>query len=261
MSRLPSRELRRFAKRVETALDLLASARGIRAWPRVMEAPLHAWLLSNLALRNAEAVCTLAAADVNLLPAAWTNTRAALEASIRGQWMLRPDDPMDREARWLWLLNEGVGARESFAISDDGVDARRVEEASSVAKFIADVRALLPAGTDIPKKRVSLKEMAPPEWYARYRLASQYVHSTDVAAGHYRRNLGTDKHLGEFIHEYEWGPPLNLSWIATRELMLVANRSVGVDLGVDLRLLNRQVEEGLTSLFSALGRPNTPNEH
>ena len=62
--------------------------------------------LMMLASRHVSGVVAIARAGYLLLPVAEVAARAAYEASVRAAWMVSPEDPFDREARWATHLRE-----------------------------------------------------------------------------------------------------------------------------------------------------------
>lgn len=86
------------------------------------EADVEANLIIHLTIRDAEGVALLAREGAFMYPAAMVLTRAAYEGALRVMWMLHPDDPFEREARYLAMLKETeelarVAAREFAEMS------------------------------------------------------------------------------------------------------------------------------------------------
>jgi hypothetical protein len=65
------------------------------------EADVEAGNLLKLVIRHVEGVIALSLNDLVLLPSAMVIARACYEAAIKAMWMATPDDPFDREVRWL----------------------------------------------------------------------------------------------------------------------------------------------------------------
>jgi hypothetical protein len=70
------------------------------------ESDVEALLLFNLVIRDIEAILTLARTDLVLLPSANVLARAVFEIALKAAWIVQPDDPFDREVRWLAHLAE-----------------------------------------------------------------------------------------------------------------------------------------------------------
>jgi hypothetical protein len=60
--------------------------------PGTWEAPIQAWAMRIVMVRNIEAVTTMARHDEVMATAAWSNSRAAFENAIRICWLLYPGD-------------------------------------------------------------------------------------------------------------------------------------------------------------------------
>jgi hypothetical protein len=191
---------------------------------RGYESESEARLAVLLIVRHVEGVAMLARSGVPMFPAAMTLARAAYEAGLRTLWLLDPDDPFEREGRWLTHLSDSERYYQSIAdaLSRVGEDegARRVRDVVDAHReFRLGVEGRLPAGIGAPLQRLpSLKdivtELGREERYLVYRMASQYAHATHVGTGLYRRNLGVYVTLGEYIHAGMWRTPLQLSWFA-----------------------------------------------
>ena len=159
-------------------------------------------------------VAVLAREGVVTYPAAMVLARAAYEGAIRVLWMLKPDDPFDRESRWLVNLrqtarfHEQVGREfESLGFEDDVVVDRR-SVAATIRKVADGVTAKLPPGIEptatLPSLKDMVEELDMPERYVPYRLGSQFTHVAGYATGIYRRNLGTSAVVGEFLEADQW---------------------------------------------------------
>lgn len=70
------------------------------------EADIEALHMLIIDIRNVEGVTTLAGSDLVLLPAAISMARSAFEIGIRLRWMIEPQDPFEREIRWLAHIKE-----------------------------------------------------------------------------------------------------------------------------------------------------------
>lgn len=174
-----------------------------------------------------------------MYPAAMVLTRGAYESALRVLWLLHPDDPFEREARYLALLEETeqlarLAARELRQI---GADDESVQHPALVAEQIRGFReavaSKLPAGVVPPRRVPGMKDVIAesgfPARYLLYKFGCQYVHATKYATGLYRRHLGDAKEIGEFIEPKMWAEPLQLTWWS---LQAPTERLLGI-LGAD----------------------------
>lgn len=203
---------------LQTAADALDSVIGdfldCRPPPNFeWEADVEAYVMSNLVVRHVEATAQLARCDMVLLPAAWATARSALEVSARAEWLLEPDDPYEREARWLARLREGARFYGSVADRLDqlGGSADSIRAmGGSIDDFATDVSNRMPNNVNavpgIPSADALIGTV--PDRYLTYKMGSQYVHGTHEGASIYRRSLGTEKRLQERVGEPAWKDPL-----------------------------------------------------
>ena len=210
----PSRELRRLAVRIDAGIGGFALARGGAArWPSW---PLrHAWMLSNVALRHAEATVVLAQTDVVLAPAGWATARAAVEAAAAFLWLLEPTDDSERQGRWLALLYEGgrFGQRNEMT-GYDGVRARSLS-----IEEVADRYALtLPEGYVVPNMPgvMAILPKYGPRLASFYVTASQYAHAAEFATASYFREHSDSTEYHDFVTELDWAQPVWMAWEAFR---------------------------------------------
>ncbi|WP_322751235.1 MULTISPECIES: hypothetical protein [unclassified Frankia] len=173
--------------------------------------------LTYLLTRNVEAVMELGRRDLVLISPATSCARVAFEVSTRLTWLLYPEDPYEREARWLSLLAEEEAYHRYFdQVTDPKASKNGI--ADDLRKFIEAVQDKLPEGVTVPKRIPKLKEMLDEqgrgENYLGYRISSQYVHGTAVTGRHYRKNLGTAVRFGEFTTAMDWMTPLDLCWFS-----------------------------------------------
>jgi hypothetical protein len=194
------------AKRVRRSAPLALGRLG--HWESEVESLNLLLLSANFAL----ATTKLARSSLSFLPSAHLNARGAMEAGARALWMLKPDDPYEREGRWLAHFVSEISIRSRLG----NISATEQENAVAAAAFAANVRAALPAGTlvpnSLPKFDKLLDAVGLPEKYVVYALLSQAAHATHYAAGLYRRHLGTEKSFGEFVAAEEWWLPLSIQW-------------------------------------------------
>ena len=163
------------------------------------EADIESVLLFNLVIRNVESVIVLAREDLVLYPPAMTLTRSVFEIAVNILWLLDPEDPFDREVRWLAFLREeeNYNNRMSGLCEQFGVDCthfkKRYEE---INLFRTAVTSKPPSGYEIispPNFRMKLASLNREMQYSRYVILSQFTHGTHVSTWTYRRNLGNKK--------------------------------------------------------------------
>lgn len=216
---------------VASVLKALAAAP-----PTAYEADVEANLMIHLTIRDAEGVALLAREGTFMYPAAMVLTRAAYEGALRVLWMLQPDDPFDREARYLAMLKEAerlaeVAAREFAEIgADDATVQGHLLVAGGIRGFREGVASKLPTGVTVPRNVPPLKDMIAESGfsarYLLYKFGCQYVHSTNYATGIYRKHLGDAMEIGEFVQPEMWAEPLQLTWWSlqapTARLLVIA---------------------------------------
>ncbi len=155
------------------------------------EADREAMLLTNLIVRHIEAAILLARHDLVLFPTACVVSRSAIETSARAIWLLTPDDPFERECRWLAHFASEI---EAYERSNRMVKIARFDtRLKQLMEFHARVKAALPDGYEVPKRvpnfRRMLEEIGRPEAYLMYIQLSQYSHGAHMATGTYRKHL------------------------------------------------------------------------
>ncbi len=191
---------------------------------RGYEAELEARLAILLIVRHVEGVALLARDGAPMFPAAMTLARSAYEGALRTLWLLDPDEPFERERRWLTHLRDTerfyTASADAYLLAGETEGARRAADvAEAHRQFRLGVEAKLPAHVEAPARRLpTLRDMAAElgreERYFVYRIASQHAHATHVGTGLYRRNLGVAVELGDFAHPGIWRTPLQLTWFA-----------------------------------------------
>ena len=250
----PTRELRRLATRIEAGIGHFLAARGAWATGTKWEALRHAWSLSNLALRHAEATILQAKTDMALAPSAWVTARAATEAAARCLWLLRPEDPWEREARWLALLREGARLGER---AETKSNAYLVAQAATIREFAEAVEAKLPDGVRV-SGMASMQSILAEEGAQLaefYVLASQYTHGAELATRAYRVNLGIDSAYGDFVDAKDWFQPVWVAWLSFRvtAVRLISERNES-PLPEVLALIDNQIREARDEFVASLGQ-------
>lgn len=79
------------------------------------EAEVEVISLFNLVVRDIESIVELSKIDLVLLPAACVLARSVFEISVKGARMMQPDDPFQREVRWLAHIREEARMHERIA--------------------------------------------------------------------------------------------------------------------------------------------------
>ena len=177
------------------------------------ESDVEALNLIALSATYAISAAMLARSSVSLLPAAIPIARSSMEAGTRALWLLGPDTPFEREARWLVHLEEEVKTRKRF----ETPFSERPANSVSIQDFVDGVRSKLPPNVAIPKQVPKFDEMLGAIGMAEKRLAyayfSQTSHATHHGTTHYRQDLGSTKLLGDFTTAADWWLPLSTIWL------------------------------------------------
>ena len=183
------------------------------------EADIESLLLFNLATSDIDAILTLARTDLLLLPAANILARAAFEIALKAAWIVQPDDPFDREVRWLAYLAEEERMLKAIgegAAKRGGNPASFEERHRQIRDFRMGVARALPADySELPGNpgvEQMLENLGQKQTYTLYRVLAQYVHGGHASTWLYRRNFGTLKQIGEFISPLDWRSPLYMAW-------------------------------------------------
>lgn len=182
------------------------------------EADVEAFHLLLLSACHASSTAHLARISQSLQPSTFALARVCMECGARALWLLQPDQPFEREARWLAHLHSDASASERLGKALKGPNLRHPLEdvACQIREFASAVEAKLPTNVDrvtqVPNFRSILEAIGNPEKYALYVQLSQITHGTHFATGTFRRNLGSLKQYGEFIRTEDWYFPLSASW-------------------------------------------------
>jgi hypothetical protein len=189
---------------------------------RQWEAPLEAWAISNLMIRNIEAAALLARHDEALAPAAWANARNAFDAATRILWLLYPGDRFESEARWVALLVERERfhlrmAGELAGAGDDKHAATHRNWAAQAREFHTGVADRLPrpyvVPSRVPPTSQVLREVGETDMYWLYIEGSQYVHATMPATSMYIDRSETDRQPTERLKLIDWILLLRTCWM------------------------------------------------
>jgi hypothetical protein len=185
-------------------------------------APREGWALSNLMVRNVEAVLLMARTDEVMVSAAWTNARCAFEQAVRIAWMLYAADPYTNECRWLGFLADAERFHRLVAdaadMDPDPPNSTAHRELEHVMRtFREGVTARLPDGYEPekpPNFEAMLRAVNGGGMYRYYREGSQYVHGSLWGTTSYRQNFGVKAKFGEFTRPSDWILPLRLCWLS-----------------------------------------------
>jgi len=215
----PTPEIEQVCDLLEQIIDQMLEARETFPLLGEYEANDESLLLLYLIIRDIESVTHLARKDLVLLPSAMKLTRSVFEMSMKTLWMLEPQDPFDREVRWLAQLQteEVFYDRISKRLDAIGIDsAKTVRIKNEISTFRLNVTGALPKSykpiAQIPDLASMMKAINEEGKYLTYIFLSQYSHGTHVATGLYRKNLGNEKKFDEYITPKDWAPLLRLCW-------------------------------------------------
>jgi hypothetical protein len=215
----PTPKLLQIAEKLDQAVGQFISA--VQTIPPLgkFESEVEARLLFILVIRHIEAILALVRTDLVLLPSANVLTRAVFETALKAAWMVQPDDPFNREVRWLAHLTEEE--RLHKAVSESVAKSGRnsalfIERHAQIREFRAGVAKVLPPGYSElpgnPSVETMLQALGQKQMYFLYRVLAQYVHGGHASTWLYRRGLGILRQDGEFISESDWHLPLWNAW-------------------------------------------------
>lgn len=143
------------------------------------EADIEAFHLLLLAAVHALSAARLAHISPSLHPSACVLARSCMESGARALWLIHPEEPFAREARWLAHLESDASSCERlakyFSTSATGPSLERA--ARAIREFGSGVAALLPPDISpparIPKVLAMLETIGCPEKYLLYIQLSQ----------------------------------------------------------------------------------------
>ena len=191
------------------------------------ESDIEAMKLLTLVVRDIEAIIELAKIDLVLVSAANILARAAFEIAVKAAWMVTPDDPFEREVRWLAHLQEEERMHERIAgrvAQFGGNPASFQQQRDNIRAFRTGVIDVLPPGyTPLPGNpsvEQMLGDIGQKRVYSIYTLLAAYVHGSHSATSLYRRNLGTFKEHGEFVDAESWYLAL---WTSSKTLHVLGS--------------------------------------
>jgi hypothetical protein len=167
--------------------------------------------LTYVAIRHIEAIVNLARSDVALAHPSMSLARAAMEVSIRAQWLVDDNKVFVRERRWIALVKEEIRSRRRADSYLSNVDPQFSGPANLLEDFIKKVEPLIPPDCP-PVSRIpnaaDMFEALKIKNYATYVMFSQVVHGTLWATSQYRGGVGNARKLRDRVDESSWYIPL-----------------------------------------------------
>lgn len=139
-----------------------------------------------------DSVRTLGLDGVENVLGATVIARAAFEAAATVAWMLTPDDPISREARWLSYTADDTRQMRALAkdlpTTDDA--ARFLARATALEERHHAIAELLQAKglslAPLPDLRSRMHTLGFPDLYSAYRVSSEIVHGRTGALNYVR---------------------------------------------------------------------------
>jgi hypothetical protein len=216
-------EVEKAVRLIDGALDRYPKLHQIQPTNNADIHSIECFLLMTFVLRHVQAVNVLARRDMALLPSAIALARAAFEASIRIRWTLQPDEPMERDARWLAQFRDRANqwSKLTQRVRELGVDVTPlVQYEQLLARGYEKLELLFNTESqrkyDIPARRPDMVSMlhslGERDSYVRYMLASDYAHASQIATQIYKDASVPITNYGEFIKPEHWVFCLRLSW-------------------------------------------------
>ena len=194
--------------------------------------------LMMLAIRHVSGVVAIARASHLLLPAAEVAARAAYEASVRAAWMILPEDPFDREARWTTHLLGEVAYLDKEIIEGKamGINTSSSEERKRILSDIGEAISKELVGRGHPPKRglpnipQMLEEIDERKTYPLYSLLCQTAHGGHYATWIFRGvGVGTKKVRGDFVTDEKWKLPLAIARFPFKGPAMIVLKRFGFD--------------------------------
>ena len=251
----PTHEILRAATTLDDAIERLLQANRTLKPLGQYESDIEAYNLLNLIIRHTESVLALARDDLVLFPSAMVIARASYEAAIKMIWITLPEDPFDREIRWLAQLHteEQYYAKIAARLATYGSGDAEQRISDQLRDFRVSVTEKLPDGyeplTRLPNLFQMLESFGEERKYLAYIEACQFTHSTHHATGLYRKNLGNKKQLGENITASDWYSAL---WITSSALLGAGQRFIVCAGGDPSDFVSPQFDKEVKSVLNTI---------
>jgi len=143
-----------------------------------------AFSLARLAVRHAEGFRELAKWDTDGYAPAATISRTTFETGAVAAWLMVPEDPFEREGRWLGYYRSNERFYESLAKDLDRIGSNHSQNMRQTAHHYRDWRVTIerilpPHVKCVPKPSMPeiLKELGHSGLYLAYRSTSQVIHA------------------------------------------------------------------------------------
>src|SRR3954468_20623845 len=166
--------------------------------PSEYEAPHEAQRSMFLVGRFTESVIELARLDLAFFPSGMVLGRSALESGLKTDWMMAPEDALEREGRWMARVNEYRDSIERMEkrLATTGQDLHWLRiQLADVAQVYDKALLRFPPGfapPAIPNMADLLVAQKVEADYAHYILASQFTHAGLMGTEIYRQQLVGD---------------------------------------------------------------------
>jgi hypothetical protein len=206
----------------------------------------------------AESIICLAKSDLAYVVSANQIARALMETCCKTLWILKPNDPFEREWRWTLYLDTASDHFERLADLKYLSEEHRLgfkSQRSAYSTFARQIRELLKqenAGADekrYPSINQMVKQIDNPELYYFYSLLSAYTHTNFVVIEHYCKGLGTAKEQGVFFNPSDWVLPLS---VTAGSFFLTALKFLGDNDFVERRRFTRDALDGCLSVIRSI---------
>lgn len=247
---------RPFANTIDRLEDIASLFLGMQGSPRFSMEPLNSdeaiFALASLVVSHVQGVIELARVNPPLLPAAAGCARAAFETAANLAWIAAPQDPAEREGRWLgwyaadarfWenLRNDLCARAPNESKYAGGIAAAKVNLVTGIARALQD--HLGQESVAFPSLERRLASLGQESAYSVYRQASQVVHGMPDATG-----LVTSGGAHPQALRITWALVLRMACWSLNPL-LVASVRIGVDPKHDeFQLLTRRFTQSVEAL-------------
>ncbi|WP_296578080.1 DUF5677 domain-containing protein [Phreatobacter sp.] len=173
------------------------------------ESEVEALLLLLQGVRHIDAVIELSRSSPDYVPSAMVLARAALESVTLAAWLISPEDPFERECRYIAHLERDISARTRIAQRKGDEFIQQDRENDAIKEFYESLKtALAEQGyvhiPRMPKIVVMISDVFGRDMAQHYIHASQYAHGGHYSTWLYRRNLGSMKEIELSIEPRQW---------------------------------------------------------